>query len=82
MVKKDLRPLAPVNAGGNHTCGLRPDGSITCWGRDDNDQSPTQVVGVFTSESAGVGQTCGVRIDGYVVCWGSQARGLTSSEGR
>ena len=28
-----------VSAGGEHTCGLRADGSVECWGRDDAGQS-------------------------------------------
>jgi hypothetical protein len=28
-------PFAEVAVGRDHACGLRPDGSIACWGRDD-----------------------------------------------
>ena len=61
--------LASVSAGGRHTCGVRLDGSITCWGKDEYGQS-TPPAGEFTSVSAGFNHTCGVRLDGSVSCWG------------
>ena len=75
-----------VSAGEFHTCGVRKDGSVVCWGDDQFGQaSPAQ--GEFTSVSAGGGggggggHTCGVKTDGSVACWGSQARWLTAPSG-
>ena len=58
-----------VSAGGYHTCGLRPDGTIACWGWDVAGQS-TPPSGEFVSVSAGLFHTCGLRPDGTVACWG------------
>ena len=60
--------LASVTAGGAHTCGLRVDSSVACWGRDDAGQATTPE-GEFTSFSAGFDHTCGLRADGSVGCW-------------
>ena len=58
-----------VSAGHTHTCGIRTNGSVACWGLGlDGQASPPD--GAFTSVSAGALHTCGVRTDGSVECWG------------
>ena len=64
--------------GGGHTCGVRSNGSVACWGGNWGGRS-TPPAGSFVSVSAG-DHTCGVRSDGSVACWGRQARGLTASD--
>ena len=59
-----------VGAGYRHTCGVRGDGSVECWG-DDRYGQATPPEGAFASVSAGYEHTCGVRDDGTVECWGS-----------
>ena len=68
-----------LSAGGSHTCGLRADGTLACWGGNDYGQStpPADVFtagvftqGVFTQVSAGFYHTCGLRADGTLACWG------------
>ena len=66
-----------VSAGGYHTCGLRSDGSVACWGSDLHGRS-TPPVGSFVSVSAGDLHTCGVRSDGSVACWGNNYRGKST----
>ena len=51
--------FASVSAGGIHTCGVKTDGSVACWGYDDSGQA-TPPAGEFASVSAGGGHTCGV----------------------
>ena len=58
-----------VSAGGFHTCGVRRDGSVACWGRNEFGQA-TPPAGEFASVSAGWSHTCGVKQDGTVACWG------------
>ena len=61
--------FASVSAGGHHTCGVRTDGAVECWGRNgDGRSSPPG--GTFASVSAGGWHTCGVRTDRTVECWG------------
>ena len=54
--------FSSVSAGSSHTCGVKVDGSVACWGDDSS--------GSFTSVSAGDGHTCGVKTGGSVACWG------------
>ena len=59
-----------VSAGGNHTCGLKTNGLVVCWGNDDYGQA-TPPEGNFQQVSAGKRHTCGLQTDSSVVCWGS-----------
>ena len=71
-----------LSAGGDHTCGVTPEGKAYCWGANDGGQlgtgdsakgrSPLLVSGghVFASVSADYSKTCGVTTDGEVYCWG------------
>ena len=68
-----------MSAGGDHTCEVRSNGSVACWGSDAAGKV-TPPAGSFVSVSAGQDHTCGVRSDGSVACWGGQARGLTASD--
>ena len=58
-----------VSVGGAHSCGLRVDGTVECWG--DNDFGELDApLGQFSAVSSGGFHTCGLRVDGTVECWG------------
>ena len=59
-----------VSAGWGHTCGVKSDGSLACWGGDGSGKA-TLPGGDFKTVSSGKLHTCRVRSDGSVVCWGS-----------
>ena len=65
-----------ISAGNGHTCGVREDGTVDCWGFDEYGQA-TPPEGEFVSVSAGDLHTCGVRDDGSVDCWGLDLYGET-----
>ena len=67
--------LVSISAGSGHTCGLRADGSVICWGNNDQGQTTPPPGAIFTSLSAGSGHTCGLRADGSVLCWGRNESG-------
>src|SRR5687768_3849628 len=72
-----------VSAGGAHTCAVRGDGSLWCWGShgfgqlglgDEPDPWVPTRVGTdddWAKVSAGKSHTCAVRTDRSLWCWGS-----------
>ena len=63
-----------VSAGSFHSCGIRSDDTVVCWGyyRDGIADAPA---GGFKTVSAGVNHSCGIRSDGTAVCWGFNGSG-------
>ena len=72
--------FASVSAGGDHTCGVKTDSSVACWGSNAYGKS-TPPAGSFTSVSVGQDHTCGVKTGGSVVCWGFSSCQVTSPAG-
>jgi alpha-tubulin suppressor-like RCC1 family protein len=80
---------AHVAVGSYHTCGIRTDATLWCWGFNDygqlglgnhaNQDRPQQVTtpaaGGWTSVTAGIYYTCATRTDGTVWCWGYNGQG-------
>ena len=58
-----------VSAGGFHSCGLRVDESVLCWGLNGFGEADAPS-GSFVQVSAGGFHSCGLRVDGSIVCWG------------
>lgn len=57
-----------------HTCGVRTDGTLACWGDNEDGQSdaPTGTFkAVSTSSDWLWAYSCGVRADSTLACWGS-----------
>jgi alpha-tubulin suppressor-like RCC1 family protein len=85
------RDFVQIVAGCHHTCALRENGEVICWGLNDEGQVgipadteqpwvlPIKVPAVddAVSIAAGRAHTCAVHETGEVTCWGSndQARG-------
>lgn len=80
--------VTDVSAGGAHTCAVRQDGTLWCWGRSLDGQvgvgdlgsafSEPQRVGTATdwaAVAAGGAHTCAVRADGTLWCWGDNLEG-------
>jgi len=63
--------------GGYHTCGLKTNGSVICWGSNDYGQT-TVPAGIYSQIDVGWYYTCGLKADGSVVCWGSNDDGQTT----
>jgi alpha-tubulin suppressor-like RCC1 family protein len=76
-----------VAAGGHHSCALRANGSVACWGRNDFGQVgyggfdpqplPVAVAGLGSvlAVAAGGRHSCALVADGSVRCWGANDRG-------
>jgi alpha-tubulin suppressor-like RCC1 family protein len=69
-----------ISAGWRHICAIRTDGTVACWGRqEENDYGQaTPPAGTFTQVSAGAMHTCGLRSDGTVACWGANDLGQST----
>jgi alpha-tubulin suppressor-like RCC1 family protein len=75
------------SVGANHTCAVKADGGVRCWGANGNGQlgdqtlvnrtSPVGVSGIkdATAVAAGDAHTCARLVDGTVICWGANADG-------
>lgn len=75
--------------GEDHTCAIRSDGSLWCWGENDSGQlgdgtladrsSPTRVGTandwVMAVGTGGEHHVCGIRSGGSLWCWGANDRG-------
>jgi hypothetical protein len=59
--------LRAVSVANNYGCGIRDDGSLTCWGSAPVASPPA---GSFRALSAATYHACAVRIDGTLACWG------------
>ena len=68
------RNWTAVRAARNHSCGLRSDGSLRCWGSDVwGESSPPE--GTYTDLALGWRHGCALATDGSLRCWGDDARG-------
>jgi len=63
-----------VSAGSRHTCGLRADAAVVCWG-DKSEGQLDAPPGRYRSVSAGAYFTCALREDAAVACWGDNSHG-------
>ena len=67
--KKPSDSFATIDVATFDVCGIRLDGTLTCWGRDLSGLSGFPE-GTYTTLSAGGGTACAIRTDGKLVCWG------------
>jgi alpha-tubulin suppressor-like RCC1 family protein len=84
-----LTNATAISAGGGngaeHTCALRADRTVVCWGSSSSGQTgavgdalvPRVVAGITDAVAIATGNThsCALRASGAVVCWGSNLGG-------
>ena len=72
-------PFQPetLSAGYYHTCAIRSDGTLNCWGDNSYDQIALPA-GTFTQVGAGDFHTCAIKTDGTLACWGDNSYGETT----
>jgi len=72
-----LKNLSQIATGDGKTCGVKTDGTLTCWG-DDFEFAPTAQPPTgpdYSRVSVGVNHGCAIRRDGGVDCWGYNGSG-------
>jgi len=79
--------IVDISAGYDHTCAVRVDGLVFCWGANTRGQigdgttvassSPSRVTGLSgaVDVEAGAGHTCALLSDDTVMCWGANEMG-------
>lgn len=68
-----------ISAGIGHVCAVESDGTLNCWGLNDEGQaSPNSYSDVYTQIASGYQHTCAIRENGTVDCWGDNTDGKTS----
>ncbi|MYE71991.1 MAG: hypothetical protein F4240_01770, partial [Acidimicrobiia bacterium] len=71
-----------VSVGKAHTCAVRIDQAIVCWGSNDDGQLDAPE-GQYTAIAAGGSHTCALRTDQTINCWGNNNDGqLDAPEGQ
>ena len=73
--------FSPISVGSHHSCGVKTDGSVACWGLDEYDQS-SPPSGSFSSVGVGNLYSCGVKTDGSIACWGNPKDGPVVDHGQ
>ncbi|MEW6713361.1 MAG: hypothetical protein AB1403_26305, partial [Candidatus Riflebacteria bacterium] len=77
-----------ISGGREHSCAIKTNGSLWCWGKNDFGQlgngqledslvpvSVTNMENGVTSVSIGADHTCALKTDGSVWCWGKNESG-------
>ena len=66
----------------HHTCGIRPDGAVDCWGSNLHGESvppPHTDDAVYIDIAAGFLHTCALDAAGEALCWGDGTYGQTNT---
>ena len=66
--------FSAIAAGNFHSCGIKTDASVVCWGDNSSGQADTPA-GRFSAIAAGYFHSCGIKTDDSAVCWGSNGSG-------
>jgi alpha-tubulin suppressor-like RCC1 family protein len=76
-----------ISSGGLHTCAIKQDSSLWCWGNNDSGQIgngssggnlaiPVQIMSSgVVSVALGYAHTCAIKMDGSLWCWGNNSHG-------
>jgi alpha-tubulin suppressor-like RCC1 family protein len=84
---RGLRDAVSLASGDDHTCAVRAEGSVVCWGNNSDGQlgnlvrkswnEPVQIRGLTdaTAVAAGSRHSCALRSTGGAICWGANDKG-------
>jgi hypothetical protein len=69
-----------VGTGAVHSCGIRDEGDILCWGEGEDGQRDAPA-GSFAQLAVGHAHSCALDTEGTAQCWGRNDEGQTELEG-
>ncbi len=72
--------FAQISAAWWHTCGVRQNRTVVCWGNNGYGQDAIPP-GEFVQVAAGALHTCGLRANGTAICWGGSLDSPETSPG-
>jgi alpha-tubulin suppressor-like RCC1 family protein len=90
----NLTDAVSIAAGGSHTCAIKADQTVVCWGygalgavgpsTSAIATTPVAVAGVNNAMSLALGEdlSCAVITDGSVMCWGNSGSSLSATYAR
>ena len=64
-----------IAAGAFHSCAVRPDRSVECWGDNTYNESSPPPMSDAVAVAAGIQHGCALSAAGGVTCWGSNPQG-------
>lgn len=70
----EVFPFSEVDAAYDHSCGVRTDGVLACWGNSERGKLDVPA-GTFGQVSTGEDHSCGVKTGGILACWGQNRYG-------
>ncbi len=76
----DVTPVGvrQLAAGIAHTCVLKDDGSVHCWGDTSDSRTVVPQQSQYISVGTGERTTCAVTTDGQLSCWGVNSGGVAT----
>ncbi len=75
-VPEPNRDFVAVAGGGQHSLGLKTDGTIVAWGGNDDNQCSVSLPNQdFVGIAAGNSHSLGLKSDGTIVAWGNNSAG-------
>lgn len=79
------RAISRVPTYTQHTCALRADGEVVCWGDDGAGRTrvpPERLAAApYRAVAAGGEHSCALRAGGEIICWGDNQHGQTDAPG-
>ncbi len=77
-VRTTVATATAIANGGFHSCDIRADQAIVCWGYNSYGQTNAPP-GQYTAIAAGYTHSCAIRTDQTIACWGNNQHGQTNA---